>query len=342
MKDEEPTGEPVQERPEPPERPVGRGARWGAAVWTLGVTALLVALPLSARDRLPEPLATHWSGSRPDGSMSLTAAALFPAGVWLLLAAGLAAGLRFRPGPARGFTGPVLAGTGVLLTGAQASIVRANLDRARWQDAAPMGFEVILIVVAAGVAGVLVWLATRPAATLPPRPGARMAPPAPGERVVWLSRAANHWMQVAAAVPGLLSAAGVLLATGGRTESVGWVPVVLSGLAAVLLLLCSSVRVRVTDTGLHVGFGPFGRPVRRFAPEELVSARVERLTARQAGGWGYRINGRGTTVFLRRGDCLVVRTRRGTDFAVSVDDAERGAALLNTLIARTADAAASR
>lgn len=49
------------------------------------------------------------------------------------------------------------------------------------------------------------------------------------------------------------------------------------------------------------------------------------------GGWGYRLSGLGTTVMLRRGECLVIRPRQGAEFAVSVDDAERGAALLNTL-----------
>jgi hypothetical protein len=47
---------------------------------------------------------------------------------------------------------------------------------------------------------------------------------------------------------------------------------------------------------------------------------------------GYRVSGLGTTVMLRSGECLVVRTRdKGREFAVSVDDAERGAALLNAL-----------
>ncbi len=44
------------------------------------------------------------------------------------------------------------------------------------------------------------------------------------------------------------------------------------------------------------------------------------------------MSGLGTTVMLRSGECLVVRTIKGKDFAVSVDDAERGAALLNSLI----------
>ncbi|MFJ9775139.1 DUF1648 domain-containing protein [Kitasatospora sp. NPDC101157] len=349
MRDEEPAGEPA------PVEQVRRGALWGAVVWTLGVAALLVAMPMSARDRLPDRVATHWSGSRPDGSMPLATAALFPAAIWLLVAVALAVALRFRTGQARGLAGPVLAATGVLLSGAQASIVRANLDRARWLDAAPMGFEVVLIIVAAGLAGALAWLATRRPTTTgtgtgtgmgtglvigstapAARPGAPVLEPRAGERLVWLSQASNHWMQTLSSVLGLLSVPGVMLAASGRTGSVDWRAVTCFGLGAVVTLLCSSVRVRVTEAGLHVGFGPFGWPARRLAPAELVSARVERLTARQAGGWGYRVHRGGSIVFLRRGECLVVRTVRGRDFAVSVDDAERGAALLNALIARTA------
>ena len=36
---------------------------------------------------------------------------------------------------------------------------------------------------------------------------------------------------------------------------------------------------------------------------------------------------------IRRGDCLVVRLRSGRTFGVSVDDGQRGAALLNALVA---------
>ncbi|MFD5462409.1 DUF1648 domain-containing protein [Kitasatospora sp. NPDC127059] len=327
---EEVAGEPV------PDRPVRRAALWGAVVWTLGVTALLVVLPLTARDRLPEQVATHWSGSRPDGSMPLTMAALFPAGVWLLVALGLAVGLRLGPDRTRGVAGPVLAATGVLLAGAQASIVRANLDRTRWQDAAPMGVEVVLIIVAAGLAGALAWLATRRAAavTAPVLPGAPVLAAKPGERLVWLSQAANHWLQVLAAVLGLVAVSGALLAASGRTESADWLSVVLFGAGAVTVLLCSSVRVRVTGDGLHVGFGPFGLPTRHLTPAEIASARVEHLSARQAGGWGFRVFRKGTAVFVRSGECLVVRTTRGTDLVISVDDAERGAALLNALVER--------
>ncbi|MBV2154962.1 DUF1648 domain-containing protein [Kitasatospora sp. SUK 42] len=319
-------------------RPARRGALWAAVAWTLGVLALLVALPLAARDRLPEQVATHWSGRNPDGSMPLTAAALFPAGIWLLVALGVAAAFRFRPGQARGHFAAVLAATGVLLTGAQTSVVHANLDRARWQDAAPMGIEVVLVIVAAGAAGLLAWFATRTPATggtggtenATAHPATALEVPA-DTRLVWLSHAANAWMQVTAAVLGL-GAAGIALIAASGLSGPNWFTAVTLAVGAVVLLLSSSVQVRVTAAGLYVGFGPFGWPARRFAPEDLLSARAEQRTAGQTGGWGYRINNRGTTVMLRGGDCLVVRTRRGSDFAVSVDDAERGAALLNTLI----------
>lgn len=327
MKDEEPVVH----------RPVSRGALWGAVAWTLGVTALLVTMPLAARDRLPRQVATHWSGSAPDGSMSVTAAALFPAGVWLLVTLAVAAAFRFRPGQARAVFAAVLACTGVLLTGAQASVVHANLDRARWQDAAPVGLEVALIILASGAAGALAWLAVRRPAAAPAAlpPGAPVLHLPAGERAVWLSQAANTPLQVAATVLGLGAAALLLTSATGLTDG-HWPAVVCLALVAVTLLLAASAQVRVTARGLHVGFGPFGLPARHWALADLESARVEERTARQAGGWGYRINDRGTTVMLRRGECLVVRTRRGTDFAVSVDDAERGAGLLNSLIAAAA------
>ncbi|MFA7766167.1 hypothetical protein ACGFNX_29425 [Streptomyces sp. NPDC048723] len=41
-------------------------------------------------------------------------------------------------------------------------------------------------------------------------------------------------------------------------------------------------------------------------------------------------------MLLRRGACLVIRAK-GKDFAVGVDDAERGAALLNSLAGARAE-----
>ena len=54
------------------------------------------------------------------------------------------------------------------------------------------------------------------------------------------------------------------------------------------------------------------------------------------GGWGYRV-GRGgrVGVVLRTGEALQVQRTGGRAFVVTVDDAATGAALLNTLAARS-------
>ena len=63
-------------------------AAWGVNGWVSGVLVLLVALPLVAGSRLPDRLATHWDADsgRPDSSMPLWAASLFPALIWAVAA----------------------------------------------------------------------------------------------------------------------------------------------------------------------------------------------------------------------------------------------------------------
>ncbi|MFH7595054.1 DUF1648 domain-containing protein [Streptomyces racemochromogenes] len=306
-------------------------AVWGIAGWGAGVLALLVGLPLTAAGRLPDPVATHWGADAdgPDGSMPLWAAVVFPALVWVVVAAAAVFGA--RRGPWRAWSCSAAAFGGVMLAGAQASIVRANLDAPDWRRAADVtGWGVAVVVAVALLAGAGAGLLVRrgEAAEPPAAEGPRMEVP-DGERLVWLSSAANPWLRL---LGGLLAltALGALLAGLAGTAEEPWPTAGVFALAAVLVLGCSSVRVRVTRRGLEVAFGPLGYPVRRWAAEDIESARVEERGAARAGGWGYRINGLGTTVMLRGGECLVVRSG-GRDFAVSVDDAARGAALLNSL-----------
>lgn len=315
------------------------GAAWGAVSWGVGVLALLPTLPLAASGRLPDRLATHWdAGSgRPDGSMPLWAAALFPALIWSVLAVVVVLTLR-RAGAGGGVPGWAAAGLGfggVTLLGGQASVVRANLDRTNWHEAGSVTSGVVgtLVVAAAvGTAGLLV-ARRAPAEPRPAADGPTLDIPA-GQRVVWLARTSNSWLQAIAALTGLLAIAVVVSALAGLTD----LPFLLAAapftLASVLVLGCSSVRARVGEQGLDVAFGPLGWPTRHWAAEDVESARVESRTPAQVGGWGYRLSGQGTTVMLRGGECLVIHPSKGREFAVSVDDAERGAALLNSLRAR--------
>ncbi|GAA4985594.1 DUF1648 domain-containing protein [Streptomyces hyderabadensis] len=314
--------------------------RTTAVVWTAGVTAVLAGMPLLARDRLPDRLATHWglNGEAPDGSMPLWAASLVPALIWLVTAAAVTVPL-MRAGPvARPWTAVTLLPMGIVLTGAQASVIRANLDRADWHEARQPTAWVVAILVAAVLAGVAGWLlVTRRRGTPLDDTTPEKAAPAldipQGRRLVWFSRTANPWLQSLAAAIGL-GAAGALVALVGGLADPGGLWALFAGCAAGSLAcgVFSSVQARVSERGLEVSFGPLGWPGRRWAPGDIDTARMEVRRPSQVGGWGYRLSGLGTTVMLRAGECLVIRPRgRRTDFAISIDDAERGAALLNAL-----------
>ncbi|MCB5182002.1 DUF1648 domain-containing protein [Streptomyces antimicrobicus] len=310
------------------------GARWAAVIWAVGVLAVLAALPLVANGRLPARLATHWGDGAPDGSMPLWAAALFPALIWAVLVLSLAFAGRRGGSPSGAWVGAVLLSGGVFLAGTQASIVRANLDRADWKDAGSVGTGVVITAMAAVTAGILGRLAGRRAA-LPATPGQPaggdvMEIPA-GERRVWLARTSNPWLHLTAALTGLVAVAAAVAAAGGLLIGMQWALITPFAIASLLVLACSSVQARVTEAGLEVSFGPLGWPVRRWAARDIVSARSETRSPAQVGGWGYRLSGLGTTVMLRSGECLVIHPSKGPEFAVSVDDAERGAALLNAL-----------
>ncbi|MFE3606253.1 DUF1648 domain-containing protein [Streptomyces goshikiensis] len=303
-----------------------RWAVWGTTAWAAGILVLLVVLPLSMREFYGDRLATHWGGSgKPDGSLPLWAAAVAPAAVWAVLAA---VAVFWRA--ARRWRAAVLVSGGVLLAGGQVSIVRANLHHADWRDAAPVSVGAVVTVFAAAAAGCVAWRVSRRPATAPASrgQGARMEIPE-GERRVWLSRTANPWLRLVAAVTGAVAAVAPLVGTGGATASM-WLLIVPFAVASAAVLVCSSVRVRVGERGVDVAFGPLGWPVRRWDAADVEWARAERRTPAQVGGWGYRLSGLGTTVMLRAGECLVIRAG-GKNFAVSVDDAERGAALLNSL-----------
>ncbi|MDQ0688435.1 hypothetical protein QFZ56_007398 [Streptomyces achromogenes] len=315
-----------------------RNAVVWVAGWGIGVLVLLVALPLAASSRLPDRIATHWRGSgRPDGSMPLWAAALFPALIWGVSALVVVLSPRWA-GAGDAVPGWTVAGLGfggVTLLGGQASAVRANLDHGDRHTAGSVTTGVagtLLVATVVGTAGA--------AAAHRARAGARSAaagstPGLPaGERVSWSGRASNSWLHALAVLTGLLGITVVLSVLAGLTGPPFLVAAAPFALASVLVLGFSTVRARVDETGLAVAFGPFARPTRRWAVEDIASARVEHRRPGQVGGWGYRLGGPGTTVLVRGGECLVIQDSKGGEFAVSVDGAEHGAALLNSSRAR--------
>ncbi|MEV0006742.1 DUF1648 domain-containing protein [Streptomyces sp. NPDC047973] len=309
---------------------------FGLVGWAVGVLVLLVGMPVIASGRLPERLATHWNTERPDGSMPLWAAAVFPALAWVLLVVGVGLGTWRTKGRSgittRGWEAATLLSGGALLVGGQASIVRANLDQSDWRQAGSVTGSIVTTLVVAVAVGLVAWLmgARGPGAQGRSVGGPRMNLPG-DQRVAWFSRTSNPWLHALATLTGIVALAAAVAALADLT-ALHWPLIASFALASVLVLGCASVQAMVSEEGLKVSLGPLGWPVRRWAVADVESAYAEDRSPAQVGGWGYRLSGMGTTVMLRGGECLVVRAK-GKTFAVSVDDAERGAALLNSLSA---------
>ena len=308
-----------------------------AAVWGAVVTAALIAVPLTLRERLPKPLAVHWGpGLTANRAASFGVAVAMPvalwAVLWLTLLVAAARGLvpqvrprllvggahRWRPVRAR----PVR-------PDAAGQPRRGDLDRsgpAALASLRPGGR-------AAGRGGARRLPRQGRPRRAAGRPGAAGAQAQARPARQSVSRVSNPWplaITVVAAVG--LFALGAFEITGIATAPVvtGVLPVL--GVVLVVSLFASSLTARVTEDGLVLGFGPLGWPKRRIRLAKIDKAWTEERSPSQVGGWGVRGTPGAVTIMLRGGECLVIGYRSGGQLAVSIDDAERAASLINALV----------
>jgi hypothetical protein len=325
--------------------------RWfmlAAGAWTALVAGLLLAVPLAFAKRLPDPLATHWGPAGvPDRAMSLPAAMRGVVALWLAISAiGFWVALRrvsLRQRSRRASLGAAFAAGGAYVLAMTALTVWANLDAPGWRAAGHVNWQVFGVVVFALLAGVAGWRLARTGPDDRPRgapghaPGGGRARPfalrvAPGERAVWVSSAANRGL-LGMAVLFLLGAVGCAVSVPFGAPRWIWLLGAVAAVLALAALGTCSLRVQVGDRGLAIAFGPQRWPVRRIPLGKIDRAWAEHRLPAQVGGWGYRGLPGGATLMIRGGSCLVVRYTSGGELGISVDDAERGAALLNTLTA---------
>jgi len=312
-----------------------------SVVADLGVAALIAAPVVLSRHRLPNPMATHWNyAGRPDGSASPVRFATIAVAVWVFVA------LIDQAGAARadlavrrvriyrlgiwGFAAGVLVATSGV-------VVRANLDRSGWSGARALawgGFATVLGVgVAVAALAALVGGIGGDAVVRTPGPDASRSLDLPaGTRAVWVATARNG---VLAGVGTVAIAAGLILVILGLTVSPVHVTLAI-GLPLVVIGAVlggfGRVRVVVDERGLAVALGA-GWPGTRIPLGKITRAWAEDRVPRDYGGWGYRGASRGKPVIMVRGGaCLVVQRTDGRTFAVSVDDASTGAALMNRLV----------
>ena len=322
--------------------------RTAVTAWGLLVAAVLVLVPLGLRDRLPDPLAVHWTDAPvPDNSMSFTANLVTPLVVWGVMWAVLLGlvfhGRSLERRNGRAFLWGSMFGGGVFMVGVGGAVLLANLDAPTWTQARMPFWSVGVVVPVSLAVGVLAGFLCRGAPDQ--RPPASERPPTlrlrPGQRSVWVSRTGNPWLVAVTGAAFVVTVVTVVVALPRILSGAGALPwSVLIGPVIVLIagLLVSSVTARVTGDGLAIGFGLLGWPIRRIRLSKIDSAWSEVRYPSQTGGWGFRGFPGTATIMLRGGECLVIRYRSGGQLAISIDDAEHGAALINALIAERVEA----
>ncbi|TDD06764.1 hypothetical protein E1292_14465 [Nonomuraea deserti] len=224
----------------------------------------------------------------------------------------------------------------VFAAGISLSTLDANLDAPVWTSARLPSWHLIAVLAGTAAVAVTAGYLGRGEPDQPPSADAR--PPLlrlkEGERTVWVSRVTNPWLAAGAAAAGAgVCVLIVLRFIGSGTGAVPGVTLPVLVLVLVLGLLSASVSVRVSGDGVAIGFGPFGWPVRRIRLPKIDLALSETRHPSQVGGWGFRGLPGSATIMLRGGDCLIIRYRSGGQLAISIDDAARGASLINALIA---------
>ena len=332
--------------------PPGRGPRLdlpGAAAVAIGlVIAVLAAAPfLLWWHRLPSPMAVHWDAAgAPDGAISKAAAAalsVIPAGLCGLLAAALclpvAAGNRSPASLGAAKLASITAGIGTLLAVTGWATAAANAGAGSWHAAARLGLPLIALGV---VAGILVLLgmagltqvrrrasAAGAAAEAPPGPSGLLGP---GQLGAWTGRARLTWW-----VPVVLIVAAAVNVVLALVRGVALVLLIPLLILLLVYLALGWVRVTVDWRGLRIRYGALPWPVTTFPLPRIAAAEQIDLKPMQWGGWGYRGSrtafGRAAVV-LRGGAAIRLRLTDGSEFAVTVDGAATGAALLTDLLSK--------
>ena len=306
-----------------------------AAVLPLTITGIATIVQLFLLRDLPGRIAVHWNAAgQPDNWAPAWTAPVLTAVLGVLMVSLMAvpaigslnAGDR---GPTYRFLGAMSLGVvtflAILCTGTA------------WQQTGGGEANVFVVLITGlivgAVAGLVGWYA-QPEQTAPEN-GVSVAPLAlaEGEHAVWLQTV------VAGKVVGLIlgtSVIGVgLAALFSWAEGAGWSTIIALGVVTLVTLILSATtvafRVRVAPDGLTVT-SLLGLPRFHVAASDITAVRVDDEVAPigRFGGYGIRMIGKTTAVIVRRGPAIVVDKTSGRTFAVVVDDAATGAALLST------------
>lgn len=349
--------------PEPSKPPPAPRSRrlWVLSLATMGLVLLCHVLgTILWRDRLPDPLAIHWSGSGvADGTGSIWTHLLVGAFTIVLLSVVMPFGARSLSAASstslRGNRAgePLMAGLGnamvVGIGGIFLSGLVGQLDVPRALGTkmdGPVLIGGLVLAVAWGVFSAYLVRAALPAAPGPeagaPAPESpRTVAFAPGTVIASTVRGPSWMLGVLA---GLLVLMAVLAVFSWREGPGAFWPLV----PGIVILLgagatCAAGKVVADEAGIRVYGGGFLRLL-RVGPEDIANAEGREIAPAEFGGWGLRVSGAGVAFIVGTGPGVVVDRRRGAARIYSVatmDDARNMAALLNSLAARQRPAGSS-
>ena len=310
---------------------------------TLVLLAIVGAAALW-RDRLPDPMAVHWSASGiADASGGVWINTGLLAVVWVALWGGASIALRNErlPGRVARTLVTVQYGAGGALGTVWVLAVRANLDASIWETAADLGWFALLLVVGVGVVmAALGWLVARdrarhgtPVATgevvdhTEDGDAEEVGDPADGDERPrsWIGDAVNPAggaiaIMLLLPIPVLWP---VLLPVTLRLVVSGAV-----GAAAVAVVWLTWSHCSIDGRRIRAGLGPLPWPGIDVYLSELAAVTVVNTSPARWRGWGLRTDAGTRRLVVRPGAALRLERRSGDHLVVSVDRAEEAADLL--------------
>lgn len=296
--------------------------------------AILALLPLTWLDQLPELVPSHWDSSgQPDSfdsplGLTLTLLGIGSATIVAMWALGFALGKEL-------LSRRILVGANVFMAVLLGGIVLATLAAARNGNSAELDIDLgIMIATGAGVVfGGLAAFALRPE----PKILADKLPGSLAPRTALGDHEVGVWVTRTKSTTGfIIAGATLVLMVGIMIASQLWWTSIFFILLSAVMVIMFAWDVRVDATGLTV-VSVARAPKRHLPLDEIESAEVASISAMgDFGGYGLRTGFSGSTgIILRSGKALQVNMSGNRTFYLTIDDAESGAALLNTLIDRS-------
>lgn len=307
------------------------GVVFGIVVPVLAAAAGVVATYVLA-PRLPAQIATHWSGSSPDGFMTPTASAWSMAAMVLLVGGGCSAIAALAQARLMTRRMMLLIGSAVagIIVAAEFAMILGQVDLADASGASMSADAVVLGLVVGTAVGLLGASALR---------DYRVRTPATEAPAAGLPRGAVDLPvadEVGMTAGGLLATAIVLAAPAALVcwLADAWWP--LGVYLPVVLLAVSLLQFRLVVDVDGIRVRNLGMAAIEYGTDEVLGARVDEIRPFQDfGGWGIKVKGRGNCgVVTRTGPAVVITFACGDRLTVTTARAEEIAGALNTLADR--------